>query len=217
MSNYAVIGCGRFGQSVAKTLYSLGHEVLAIDKNMDLVEDIADYVTQAVQADATDEMDMKSLGISNYDVAIVSIASDIQSSIIATILAKELGVAYVICKAKDDLTAKILSKIGADKVVFPERDMGVKLANNLVSKNILEFIELDPKYSIVEVSVSEKWYGKSLQQINFRERYGINVVAIKRGPHVNISPLAEDVIQKDDVLVVVGEIKKMNRLDIFNG
>ncbi|MGB5824525.1 MAG: TrkA family potassium uptake protein, partial [Proteocatella sp.] len=147
MSSYVIIGCGRFGSSVAKTLYSLGHEVLAIDSNMDIIQSISDNVTQAVQADGTEEVTLKSLGIRNYDVAIISVASDIQASIMATIIVKELGISYVVCKAKDELQAKVLYKIGADRVVFPERDMGVRLAHNLVSKNILEFIELDPKYS----------------------------------------------------------------------
>lgn len=213
MTSYVIVGCGRFGTSVAKTLYSLGHEVLAIDSDMDIVQEISDYVTQAVQADATDEVALKSLGIRNYDVAIISIASDIQSSIMATIIVKEMGSSFVVCKAQTELQAKVLYKIGADRVVFPERDMGVRLAHNLVSKNVLEFIELDPKYSIVEVVASEKWVGQTLQDLNFRAKFGINVVAIKRGSNVNISPVGEDIIEPKDILVVIGEIKKLNRLE----
>lgn len=216
MSSYVIIGCGRFGASVAKTLYSLGHDVLAIDSSMEIVQDLSENVTQAVQADATEESTLKSLGIRNYDVAVISIASDIQASIMATIIVKELGVNYVVCKAKNELQAKVLYKIGADRVVFPERDMGVRLAHNLVSKNILEFIELDPKYSIIEVMAPEKWNGKSLLDLNFRAKYGINVVAIKRGIDVNISPSSDDVVQSKDILVVIGEIKKLNRLSEDN-
>ena len=124
MKNYVVIGCGRFGSSVAKTLYSLGHEVLAIDQNEEKVQNIADQVTHSVQADCTDENALKSLGIRNFDVAVISIGSDIQSSIMATLIVKELGVQYVLCKAQNELQAKVLYKIGADRVVFPERDMG---------------------------------------------------------------------------------------------
>lgn len=216
MSSYVIIGCGRFGASVAKTLYSLGHDVLAIDSSMEIIQDLSENVTQAVQADATEESTLKSLGIRNYDVAVISIASDIQASIMATIIVKELGVNYVVCKAKNELQAKVLYKIGADRVVFPERDMGVRLAHNLVSKNILEFIELDPKYSIIEVMAPEKWNGKSLLDLNFRAKYGINVVAIKRGIDVNISPASDDIVQYKDILVVIGEIKKLNRLSEDN-
>lgn len=216
MSSYVVIGCGRFGASVAKTLYSLGHDVLAIDSCMEIIQDISDNVTQAVQADATDESTLKSLGVRNYDVAIISIASDIQASIMTTIIVKELGVNYVVCKAKNELQAKVLYKIGADRVIFPERDMGVRLAHNLVSKNVLEFIELDPQYSIIEIMAHEKWNGKTLLDLNFRSKYGINVVAIKRGTEVNISPSSDDLVYFKDILVVIGEIKKLNRLSEEN-
>lgn len=216
MGSYVIIGCGRFGSSVAKTLYSLGHDVLAIDSNMDIIQSISDDVTQAVQADGTEEATLKSLGIRNYDVAIISVASNIQASIMTTIIVKELGINYVVCKAKDELQAKVLYKIGADRVVFPERDMGVRLAHNLVSKNILEFIELDPKYSIIEIMAPEKWSGKNLLELNFRAKYGINVVAIKRGVDVNISPASDDVLESKDILVVIGEIKKLNRLSEEN-
>lgn len=216
MSSYVVIGCGRFGASVAKTLYSLGHDVLAIDSCMEIIQDVSDNVTQAVQADATDESTLKSLGVRNYDVAIISIASDIQASIMTTIIVKELGVNYVVCKAKNELQAKVLYKIGADRVIFPERDMGVRLAHNLVSKNILEFLELDPQYSIIEIMAHDKWNGKTLLDLNFRAKYGINVVAIKRGTEVNISPASDDLVYFKDILVVIGEIKKLNKLSEEN-
>lgn len=216
MSSYVIIGCGRFGSAVAKTLYSLGHEVMALDMNMETIQEISDHVTQAVQVDATEEITLKALGIRNYDVAIVSIASDIQASIVATIIVKELGVSYVVCKAKTEMQAKVLYKIGADRVVFPERDMGVRLAHNLISKNVLEFVELDPKYSIIEIVSSNRWNGKTLSELNFRSKYGINVVAIKRGAEVNISPESEDRIYSKDILIVIGEIKKINKLSEDN-
>ena len=216
MSSYVIIGCGRFGSAVAKTIYSLGHEVLAIDMNMEIIQDIADHVTQAVQADATDEATLKSLGIRNYDVAVISVASDIESSIMATIVVKELGVPYVVCKAKTELRAKVLYKIGADRVVFPERDMGVRLAHNLISKNVLEFVELDPRYSIIEIIASNGWNNKTLSELDLRGKYGINIVAIKRGMDVNISPESEDIIYAKDILVVIGEIKKINKMSEAN-
>ena len=178
--------------------------------------DIADQVTQAVQADATDEATLKSLGIRNYDVAVISVASDIESSIMATIVVKELGVPYVVCKAKTELQAKVLYKIGADRVVFPERDMGVRLAHNLISKNVLEFVELDPRYSIIEIIASDNWNNRTLSELDLRGKYGINIVAIKRGMNVNISPESEDMIHSKDILVVIGEIKKINKMSEEN-
>ena len=144
MSNkqFVIIGLGRFGSSIAKTLYSLGNDVLAIDKDEDIVQEIADSVTHAVQLDATDENALRSLGIRNFDVAVVTIGDNIQSSIMATLLVKELGVKYIIAKGHSDLHAKVLYKIGADRVVLPEKDMGIRVAHNLVSANILDYIEL---------------------------------------------------------------------------
>lgn len=212
MNSYVVIGCGRFGSAVAKTLFGLGHDVLAIDSNMEIVQDISDYVTQAVQIDATDENALNSMGVRNYDVAIVSISSDFQSSIMTTIILKEMGVNHIICKAKNELQAKVLYKIGADRVVFPERDMGIKLAHNLVSRNVLEFIELDPNYSIIEIIAPKKWDNKTIQDLNFRAKYGITVVAVKRGEQVNITPDSKYPILSGDLLVVIGEVKKLNKL-----
>ncbi|SHH24271.1 potassium channel family protein [Tepidibacter thalassicus] len=212
MKQYVVIGCGRFGSSVATTLYLLGHEVMAIDKSYDIVQDISDKVTHAVQADATDENALKSLGIRNFDVAVISIGSDVQSSIMATLIAKELGVKYVLCKAQNELQAKVLYKIGADRVVFPERDMGVRVANNLVSQNVLDHIELDPNYSIVEVVTPSDWVGKSLKELNLRAKYGINVMAIKQGTNINISPEPDTKFKMGDILVVIGENTKINQI-----
>ncbi|SHJ61258.1 potassium channel family protein [Tepidibacter formicigenes] len=212
MKQYVVIGCGRFGSSVATTLYLLGHEVMAIDTNYDIVQDISDKVTHAVQADATDENALRSLGIRNFDTAVISIGSDVQSSIMATLIAKELGVKYVLCKAQNELQAKVLYKIGADRVVFPERDMGVRVAHNLVSQNVLDHIELDPNYSIVEIVTPSNWVGKDLIELDLRAKYGINVMAIKRGTNINISPSANEKLKMGDILVVIGENTKINQI-----
>lgn len=211
--SYVVIGCGRFGNSVAKTLYKLGNDVLAIDNDMNVVEEIADHVTQAVQGDATDENTLKALGVQNYDIAIISITADLESSIIATILIKELGIPYIICKAKDELQGRVLTKIGADRIVYPERDMGEKLAASLVSKNVLEFIDLDPSYSIAEVAVVGPWVGRSLIELQLRAKFGLNVIAIKNDTGANISPTGEDILREGDVLVVVGENSRLSRID----
>ena len=142
---YLVIGCGRFGSSVAKKMCQLGNEVMVIDKDEDSINNIAELVTHTAIVDVTEERDLKSIGLGNFDVVIVAISSDVRASIMATLIAKEMGVSQIVCKAKDELQAKVLYKIGADRVVFPERDMGVRVAHNLVSDNILDHIELDPE------------------------------------------------------------------------
>lgn len=213
VKQFVVIGCGRFGSSVARTLYGLGFDVLAIDRNEDVIQGIADSVTHAVQADANDESSIKSLGMRNFDVAVITIGSNIQSSIMATLIVKELGVKYVVAKAQNELHAKVLYKIGADRIVFPERDMGVRVAHNLVSSNILDYIELAPDYSIVEITALREWEGKNLVDLNIRARYGINVMAIKHGSEINISPQAGDMIRKDDVLVVIGHNDDLQKLE----
>lgn len=216
MRQFAVIGCGRFGTSLAQTLYSLGYDVMAIDKSDEIIQEISSTVTYAVQADALDENTLKTLGISNFDVAIVTIGSDMQASIMATLIAKELGVNLVISKAQNELHAKVLQKIGADKVVFPERDMGARIAHNLVSSNILDYIEFAPDYSIVEVVVPEEWRHKSLRELKLPTTYGINVIAIKQGDELNISPHADDAIDPDDILIVIGNNKDLQKLEKKN-
>jgi trk system potassium uptake protein TrkA len=210
---FVVIGLGRFGSSVAKTLYSLGNEVLAIDKDEETVQNISDFVTHAVQADATDESTIRSLGIRNFDVAVVTIGSDIQSSVMVTLLLKELGIKYVIAKAHNDLHAKVLYKIGADRVVFPERDMGVRVAHNLCTSNILDFIELSPDYNIIELTAIEEWHNKSLRELDMRNKYGFNVMAIKRDNEIDVSPGADDVIKPGDVLVVISTNENIRKFE----
>ncbi|NPV52315.1 MAG: TrkA family potassium uptake protein [Firmicutes bacterium] len=212
VKQFAVIGLGRFGVSVGKTLAKLGHEVLAIDKNQDTVQHVANIFTHAVQADATDEEALKALGIRNVDVAIVAIAQDIQSSILATLALKSLGVKYVVAKAHDELHGKVLEKVGADRVIYPERDMGIRVANNLVSSNILDYIELSPDYSIIEVVATDEFADRSLRELNLRAKYGITVVAIKSGTEIKVSPGADDKIHRGDILVVLGRNENLDRL-----
>jgi trk system potassium uptake protein len=210
---FVVIGLGRFGASVAKTLFDLGNDVLAIDLNEDLVQEIADGVTHAVELDATDEGALRSLGVRNFDLAVITIGSDIQASVMVTLLVKELGVKYIIAKAHNELHAKVLYKIGADRVVLPEKDMGVRVAHNIVSTNILDFIELSPEYSIAEIVSPKDWHGKTLRELNIRAKYGINIMAIKKDNNVNISPGAHDVIDPGDVLVAIGGTDDLNRFE----
>lgn len=210
---FVVIGLGRFGSAIATTLYSLGNDVLVIDKNEDLIQDIASEVTHAVQADATDENALKSLGIRNFDVAIISIGGDIQSSVMATLLLRELGVKYIIAKGNGELHAKVLYKIGADRVVLPEKDMGVRVAHNIISSSILDYIELSSDYSIMEVKAFEDWVGKDLKSLNLRKKYGINVIAIKNGEKINLNPAADDKVCKDNVIVAIGSKEALNSLE----
>ncbi|NGU20086.1 TrkA family potassium uptake protein [Clostridium perfringens] len=210
---FVIIGLGRFGSSVAKTLYALGHDVLAIDSNEDLVQEISDSVTHAVQMDATDENALRTLGLRNFDVAVVTIGANIQASVMATLLVKDMGIKYIIAKGNSDLHAKVLYKIGADRVILPEKDMGVRVAHNLVSSSILDYIELSPDYSIIEIESPKEWYGKSMKELSLRSKYGINVMAIKRNNEVNISPDADNVINKDDIVVAIGSAEDLTKLE----
>lgn len=213
MKSFVVIGCGRFGESVAKTLYKLGYEVLVIDKAQESIQSIADEVTHAVQADVMDESVLKELGLSNFDVAIVAIGSNLEASIFATLMAKEVGVPKVVTKAQSELHGKLLYKIGADKIIFPERDMGVRVGHNLVSTNILDFIELSPDYGILEITALEEWENKTLSQLRLSSKYGLNVMVIKKGSEVIVPPSASDVIEKEDVLVVIGSTSNINKIE----
>ncbi|CUO60850.1 TrkA family potassium uptake protein [Clostridium sp. NSJ-49] len=210
---FVVIGLGRFGESVAKTLYGLGHDVLAIDMDEDMVQEISDSVTHAVQMDATDESALRTLGLRNFDVAVVTIGSNIQASVMVTLLVKDLGVKYIIAKGQSDLHAKVLYKIGADRVVLPEKDMGVRVAHNLVSASILDYIELSPDYSIMEMKALEEWNGKNLTELKLRSRYGINVMAIKKDDDINISPSADEVISSDDIIVAIGSAEDLAKIE----
>lgn len=210
---FVVIGCGRFGTSLALKLTELGAEVMVVDKSEEAIQNIADQVTHAVQADATDENSIKALGISNFDVAIITMGSNIQSSILITLMVKELGVKNIIAKAQTDLHAKVLFRIGADRVVFPEREMGIRIAKNLVSENILDYIELAPDYSIVEVIAVDQWIGKTLMELNMRANYGINVMAIKHDGDIDIAVQADTTIKKGNVLVVIGHNDDLKKIE----
>ncbi|TCS83521.1 potassium channel family protein [Tepidibacillus fermentans] len=212
---FAVIGMGRFGLSVAQTLHELDYEVLAIDKDSERIQENMNLVTHVVQADSTDEMALKSLGIRNFDVVVVAIGQDIQSSILTTLILKELGVETIVVKAQNQLHAKVLYKIGATKVVFPERDMGARVAHNLVTPNILDYIELSDEYSIVEIIASEKLAGKNLVELNIRARFGCNVMAIKNQDQINIAPSAKDIIHEGDIMVVIGHNNDLKKFQDF--
>ncbi|MFH5181987.1 potassium channel family protein [Paenibacillus sp. TAB 01] len=201
---YAVIGLGRFGSSLAEELVNLGYEVLGIDKDEESVDEMSEVLTHVVVADATDEEVLRSLGIRNFDCAIVAIGDDIQSSIMAAILLKDMGVKTVVTKALSELHGKVLQKIGVDRVIFPERDMGIRVAHQLASPNLLDYIELSNDYTIVELSVPKRLSGRTLKELDPRAKYGCSVVAINKKKGVIIAPTATDTLDEQDVMVIIG-------------
>lgn len=211
---FMVLGLSSFGASVAKMLCDLGHEVLAVDRDQEAVDAIAPYVTQSVQADATDEEVLRSFEPASFDAAIIAIGgTDMADSMMVSMLCKEAGVPYVVTKAADELHAKVLSKIGVDRVIFPERDMGQRLAKALVSPRILEMMELANDYQLAEVLIPDSWVGRTLSEVNVRRVYNVNVLAIQRGKDFIASPHAESAFHQDDMVLVLG---KQNDIDAIN-
>ncbi|WP_216828144.1 potassium channel family protein [Alkalihalobacterium elongatum] len=210
---FAVIGLGRFGGSICKELSRLGMEVLAIDHSPEKVDEFKDIVTHAVVANSTDEMALKNLGIRNFEHVIVAIGDDIQSSILTTLMLNELGVKHITVKAQNDYHEKVLEKIGAHEIVHPERDIGIRIAHHIVSKNVLDYLELSDEYSIVELIAGEKLHGKTLIDLNIRAKYGINIMAIKRKEDINVSPRAYEKIIRGDILIVIGADKDIDRFE----
>ena len=206
---YAVIGLGRFGTSIARRLYEAGQEVLGIDVNEERVEDAELFVTHAVVADTTEEKALTSIGISNFDCAIVAIGNDMQSSILTVSLLKELGIKKVIAKALGKRHGQVLEKVGADWIIYPERDMGERVANQLLSPNMLNYIELSKEHSIEEIMIPSKMAEKSLRDLDIRANYNVSVIAIVREGEIIISPSPDQIIHKEDLLVMIG-----NREDI---
>ena len=213
MKSFAVIGAGRFGSSLARTLYELGHEVMVMDSDEEIIRSISDEVTHGVVVDVMDEFALRDLGLSNFDVVIVAIGSDTEASIMATIIAKELGAKKVIAKATTDFQGKVLSKVGADRVIYPERDMGIRVAHNLVSTNVLEFIELSPDYGIIEITALDSWIGHTLQELDLPSKHKINIIAIKNTDEIIVAPGSDVVINKDDSLVIVASTTAIKKLE----
>ena len=205
MKSYMVIGLGRFGSQAAKRLCELGCEVLAIDCNSDLVQPISGVVTQAVVADARDKEVLRALGAKDFECAIVAIGTNLADSVLATMNLKELGVPYIVCKAPDDTHRQVLKKLGADRVVIPEQEQADRLAKNLSSPNVLEYIELSDEYGIVEIPAPKSWQGKSLKELNVRAKLGVNIIAVEKGRQINVSPSADYKIAPEDIMVVLGD------------
>lgn len=204
MKQFAVIGLGRFGSSLAKELISQGVEVLGIDRDEEAVGSMADRLTHAIVADSTEEETLRSIGIRNFDCVIVAIGDDIQASIMTAILLKDLGVGLVVAKALTELHGKVLERLGVDRVIYPERDMGVRVAHQLVNPNLLDYIELSKEYTIVELSVPDKWNGITLRELDPRAKFGCSVVAVNKKNGIIIAPAATDILNERDIMVVIG-------------
>lgn len=210
--SYAIFGLGKYGRAVAKELVENGMEVLAVDIDEDIVNAVVSEIPYCKCADITDEDVIKQLGIANFDVVVIAMATNLEASVMATMLCKEAGVKTIIVKCASEMNCKILSKVGADKVVFPEDESGIRLAKNLLSSGFIDIIELSKDVSMVELDVKPEWEGKNLLELNLRKKYSINVVAIveEKNVCVNIDP--EKTLNKSMKLIVIANTTKLNKL-----
>ncbi len=209
---FVVLGLGSFGASVAVTLQQLGCDVVAVDQDMERINDIADKVTYAMQADIGNPDLLQSLGSRNYDGIVVASSENLEGSILATLAAKEMGIPYILCKAHNARYAQVLRKVGADAVVFPEEEMGRKIAKNMLSANLADWIELSPDYSIVETAVPKRWIGRTLKDLDVRRTYGVNVVGVKEGDHVEITPDPDVSLKEGMILMLIGSNEALERI-----
>lgn len=206
-----VIGLGRFGQSVARALSELGHEVLGIDRDEKPVNAVSDFVTQAIQADATDEDALKEIGVRNFDVGVVAISDDVKSSILITLLLKRLGTRQVISKAQDDLHGEILEKVGADRVIHPERETGVRLAHSLTSPDLVDYLAVTSGYGIVKLIVPPTFHSRELGELDLR-KYGITALALQYKGEVMLNPTRSETVHPGSVLVLAGRDAQLEAL-----
>jgi len=209
MKSYVVIGLGRFGSEVARRLYEQGCEVMVIDSSHDLVQQISDDVTHAVVGDARDKEVLRALGVKDFDCGVVAIGGSLADSVLATMNLKELGVPYVVCKAHDETHKEVLKKLGADRIVIPEKEQASRLAKSLASHNVLDYIELSEDYGIIDVPAPTAWTDKSLIELNIRAKQGVNILAVKRNGGITVSPAADFRIAKGDVLVILGNTEAL--------
>jgi trk system potassium uptake protein len=217
--SFAVIGLGRFGWAMASTLAGLGHDVIGIDSDEDKVRSLADVVSLAIQLDAIDEKALRASGIRDVDVAVVSIGEHLEASLLVVTLLRELGIKNIVAKAVTPLHGRILEKLGVTRVVFPEREMAIRIAHSLVVPNVLDYIELSKDYSIVEVPAPDEFVGKTLRDIGLRSRFGLTTIAIKhagaagRPSSFNIAPGPDDVVLAGDTMSLLGGNDKLAQLD----
>ena len=213
MKTYLIVGLGRFGTAVALKLQELGNEVMVIDENEEQVQKLSDKVTYAVVGDARDEGVLESLGVRNLDCAIVAIGQDLAASVVITLNLKSLGVPQVICKAQDDLQKRALEKLGADRVVIPEREMGMKLAQNLTSSSVLDYVELSRDCGLAEIITPKPWAGKTLLELDVRKKYGVTVAALRKADgDLTVFVDAGYRLKSDDALLLVGNNEDLARV-----
>ena len=209
---YAIFGLGRYGTAVARELVDNGMEVIAIDTDQKIVNDVAAYLPVCKCADVTDAEVISRLGISNIDTVVICMASNLEASVMATTLCKEVGVKTVIVKCANEMHQKILLRVGADQVVFPENESGIRLAKNLLSSGFIDMISLSKDVAIVEIDVRDEWIGKNLIELNLRKKYGFNIVAIKKGENVNVNVNPEQALDADTTLIVIANTAKLGKL-----
>ena len=211
MKSVLLIGLGRFGRHMAQKLNELNHEVMAIDKTEDRVDAVLPFVTNAQIGDSTNEEFLKSLGVNNYDLCIVAIGNDFQSSLETTSLLKELGAKVVISRASRDTHAKFLLRNGADQIIYPEKQVASWAAIRYSADHILDFIEIDERFAIFEVTTPEEWIGKTIGQIDIRKKFGINIMAIKQDGQMSLTILPDTVLKADETMLVLGEYKDIQK------
>ena len=215
MNSFLVIGMGRFGSSVAKELYNLKNDVMVIDFNESNITNVINNTTNAIIGDAKDESVLRSLGVENFDCVIVAMANILEDSILTTVLLKELGAKYIVSKAKNNRHAKILSMVGADKVIRPESDTGIRIAHSLSNPNFIDYLEISPKYGVLEIITPKDWTGKSIIDINLRKRYSVTIISVlnKKTGEVSFSPDADMLLTEDHVLTVIGPKEGLDKID----
>jgi trk system potassium uptake protein TrkA len=209
---YAVFGLGRYGTAVARELVENGKEIIAVDTDQKIVNDASAYLPVCKCADVTDAEVISRLGIGNIDTVIVCMAGNLEASVMAVTLCKEAGVRTVIAKCANEMHQKILLRVGADQVVFPEKESGIRLAKNLLSSGFIDMISLSKDVSMVEIDVKDEWLGKNLIELNLRRKYGFNVVAIKKGEQVNVNINPEQMLDNDTTLIVIANMTKLRKL-----
>jgi trk system potassium uptake protein TrkA len=220
--SFAVIGLGRFGSAIATTLVELGHDVVGIDSDEEKVRQMADYMTSAMELDATDERALRAAGIQDVDVAVISIGEHVESSLLVVMIVKELGIGRIVAKATTPLHGRILEKLGVTRVVFPEREMAVRTAHSLAVPNVLDYIELSKDFSIVELPAPPEFVGRTLRDLQLRPRLGLTLIAIRRrnesgGETTNIGPSGDDEIHAGDVLALLGPNARLSNLETLIG
>jgi len=210
-----VIGLGRFGSSLARALYNLGHDVLAIDNNEERVQSMMGQVTFPVTGDASNEAVLRELGVEDYDAAVVAVGTDIVASVLSTVLLKNMGVPYVVARAHDELHGNTLERIGADKVIHAESEMGLRLAHNMFNPNVQEYLELAPNFGMSRIRAPQSFDGKTLRELGFsnpRDKYGLAVMAVLHGREVTLNPDVDESVKADDVLILAGKDEQLDRL-----